>query len=328
MTPTTALSGLEARSAPEIQPYPAAEPPLTDPIRRFGTRTIDFRRHVAIMAVVNRTPDSFYDRGRTFPLATAVAAARAAVAAGAEWVDIGGQPFAPGRRLSVAEECDRVLPLVEEVRRTTDAVISVDTFEPEVAARSIRAGADVINDTSGLRDPAVAAVVAASGASLILVHSLAAPRTPFPHPTYGDVVSEVVGFLSARVDDAMKEGVPADRLLVDPGHDLNKNTLHSLQLCLRLAEVTRLGFPTVAAVSNKDFIGETLGQERQERQAGSLAAAVLCILQGARILRMHDPAAAWSAARLTESVLGWRPPVLLRHNMGEANVDAPLERTS
>jgi dihydropteroate synthase len=142
------------------------------------------------------------------------------------------------------------------------------------------------------------------------------------------VVSEVVGFLSARVDDAMKEGMPADRLLVDPGHDLNKNTLHSLQLCLRLAEVTRLGFPTVAAVSNKDFIGETLGQERQERQAGSLAAAVLCILQGARILRMHDPAAAWSAARLTESVLGWRPPVLLRHNMGEANVDAPLERTS
>jgi dihydropteroate synthase len=287
---------------------------LRHPVHRFSGRTVDFSRHVGVMAIVNRTPDSFHDQGRTFALGDAVAAALAAVDAGADWVDVGGQPFAPGPRLSPAAERARVVPVIEAVRARTDAVLSVDTFEPEVAAAAIGAGADVVNDTTGLRNRELAEVVAGSGAHVIITHSLAAPRQPFPAPRYDDVVTEVRAFLERQVETAVDAGIPEDRILLDPGHDLNKNTLHSLELTRRFAEIAELGFPTVAAVSNKDFIGETLGQEKDQRLAGSLAAAVMCVLGGARVVRMHDVAAAVSAIRFTEAALGWRPPAMLRHN--------------
>ena len=285
------------------------------PLRRFGARSIDFTAHVSVMAIVNRTPDSFYDGGRTFTLDRAVDAALAAADAGAEFVDIGGQPFAPGLRLCPSEELDRVLPVIEAVRDRCDAVLSVDTFEPDVAAAAIEAGAHVINDTTGLRNPALAEVVAGSDAHVVITHSLAAPRHPHPLPAYADVVTEVRVFLERQVEAAVAAGIPEDRILLDPGHDLNKNTLHSLELTRRLSEITALGFPTVAAVSNKDFIGETLGQEKDQRLAGSLAAAALCVLGGARIVRMHNVGPAVSAVRLTEAVLGWRAPAVLRHNV-------------
>jgi dihydropteroate synthase len=287
---------------------------LRHPVHRLGAHTIDFDRRVAVMAIVNRTPDSFYDGGRTFALEDAVRAALAAVEAGADWVDIGGQPFAPGRRLSAEAELDRVLPVIEAVRGRSHAVLSVDTFEPEVAAAAIAAGANVVNDTTGLRNPDLAAVVADSGAHVIITHSLAAPRRPHPAPRYADVVTEVRAFLERQVESAVAAGIAEERILLDPGHDLNKNTLHSLELTGRFSEIADLGFPTMAAVSNKDFVGETLGQGKHERLAGSLAAAVICVLGGARIVRMHDVHAAVSAIRLTEAALGWRVPELLRHN--------------
>jgi dihydropteroate synthase len=268
-----------------------------------------------IMAIVNRTPDSFYDRGRTFALDAAVEAGVAAVEGGAGWVDIGGQPFAPGRRLTPQEEAARVLPVVRELRAATSAVLSVDTFEPEVAALCLDAGADVINDTTGLRDPRLVDVIAGAGAHVVLTHSLAPPRTVIPPPVYGDVVAEVRSFLEQQADRAIAAGIGEDRIVVDPGHDLNKNTLHSLELTRRFGEIAKLGFPTVAAVSRKDFVGETLGAPVEDRLAGSLAAAVLCVLQGARVLRMHDVPAAVAAVRMTEAVLGLRPPALLRHNV-------------
>src|SRR5690606_9381905 len=180
-------------------------------------REFDFSRRVAVMAIVNRTPDSFYDQGRTFALEAAVGAVRAAVAAGADWVDIGGQPFAPGPEIPLAEELDRVLPVIEAARDSTGAVISVDTYRPEVARRAIEAGADVINDTSGLRDPALAEVVAGSDATLVVAHSLAAPRTAYPRPQYRDVAGEVAAFLRERVALALARGVPPERIVVDPG---------------------------------------------------------------------------------------------------------------
>jgi dihydropteroate synthase len=289
---------------------------LRHPVHSFGTRTIDFRERVALMAIVNRTPDSFYDRGSTFALDRAVAAALGAVDAGADWVDIGGQPFAPGTRLTAAAERDRVVPVIAAVRERSDVIISVDTFEPEVAAACIAAGANVINNTTGLRDPDLAAVIADSDAHVIITHSLAAPRAAFPRPRYVDVVAEVSSFLLRQAETAVGLGIPEERILLDPGHDLNKNTMHSLELTRRFGEVAALGFPTVAAVSNKDFIGETLDQEKDDRLVGSIAAAVICILHGARIVRMHNVAAAHSAVRLTEAVLGWRDPAVLRHNMG------------
>ncbi|PPB51047.1 dihydropteroate synthase [Arthrobacter pityocampae] len=271
------------------------------------------------MAVINRTPDSFYDRGATFALQAAVDASLQAVADGADWVDIGGAPFSPGDPIPAAEEIDRIVPVISAVRAASDVIISADTFLPEVARAALAAGASVVNDTTGLRDPDMAAVVAEAGAHLVITHSLAAPRTVYPRPTYDDVVREVADFLLRKVDDAVRLGIPEDRILLDPGHDLNKNTLHSLEITRRFAELAGLGFPTLAAVSNKDFIGETLDRPKAERVEGSLAAAVICILGGARVVRMHNVAASRAAIVLTEAVLGWRQPAYLKHNMGEAN---------
>jgi dihydropteroate synthase len=266
------------------------------------------------MAIVNRTPDSFHDRGSTFALDRALAAVRAAADDGADWIDVGGVPFAPGPEVSAAEELDRVLPVVEAARDRT--VVSVDTFRPEVAAAVIKAGAGVVNDTSGLRDPAMAEVVADSDALLVITHSLAAPRTLWPSPQYADVTTEVADFLRDRVELALGRGVRPEQIVIDPGHDLNKNTRHTLELTRRLGEIAAVGpFPLLAAVSNKDFIGETLDAAQPDRLAGTLAAVVFCVLNGARIVRVHDVPAAVGAVRMTEAMLGWREPVYTRHNV-------------
>lgn len=311
-----------------VQP-PAAPfymPPLRHAVHHFGSRTLDLSRQVALMAIVNRTPDSFYDDGATFELEAAVAAALAAAQAGADWVDIGGVPFAPGPALSAAEESERVLPVVAGVSAISDVIISVDTFLPEVAERTIAAGAHVVNDTTGLANPEIAEVVAASGAHLVITHSLAKPRKVYPHPRYVDVVSEVAAFLREKVELALSLGVPAGKIIVDPGYDLNKNTLHSLEITRRFQEIAALGYPALAAVSNKDFIGETLNQDKSERLEGSLACAVIAVLGGARILRMHNVAESASAIRMTEAVLGWREPAYLKHNMGDVNEPAHRNR--
>ncbi|WP_353809575.1 dihydropteroate synthase [Agromyces sp. SYSU T00194] len=268
------------------------------------------------MAIVNRTPDSFYDRGATFALDAAVGAALAAYADGADWVDVGGAKFAPGPAIPVAEEIDRVVPVVRELAGTGG--ISVDTFHPDVARAAIDAGAHVINDTTGIHDPAMADVVADSDATIVITHSLAAPRTPHPAPTYGDVVGEVADFLRRRVDVALAHGVPPERIIVDPGHDLNKHTRDSLELTRRLGDIVALGHPTLVALSNKDFVGETLARERGDRVAGSLAAAVWCVTQGARLVRVHNVRESVDAMRMTEAILGWREPAgPLRHNLPE-----------
>jgi dihydropteroate synthase len=294
-------------------------PPLRSPQRTIGAHTFDFSQRVAVMAVVNRTPDSFYDRGATFALDAAVRACLTAVEHGADWIDVGGVPFKPGPALPVEEEIARVVPVVEALRRESDVVISVDTFEPEVARHAIVAGADVINDTTGIHDPALAEVVADSDATLVITHSLAEPRTVYPRPQYDDVVGEVIAFLSERVELAVSIGIPESRIVIDPGHDLNKNTLHTLELTRRFDEIAALGLPVLAAVSNKDFIGETLDVDRADRLEGSLAAAVFCVTQGARIVRMHNVRESVAAVRMTEAILGLREPAYLKHNMGDFN---------
>ncbi|WP_425582927.1 dihydropteroate synthase [Zhihengliuella alba] len=298
------------------------EPRLLHPVHEFGHRTVDFSRRIAVMAIVNRTPDSFYDSGSTFGLHEAVGAALRAVGAGADWVDIGGVPFAPGPALPAAAEAERVVPVIEAVRAESDVVISADTFLPAVAEAAIEAGADVINDTTGLADPDLARVVADGGVHVVLTHSLARPRTVYPRPRYGDVVAEVVDFLRRRVDTALAAGVAPEKIIVDPGHDLNKNTLHTLEVTRRFDEVAGLGYPALAAVSNKDFIGEALDVSKRERTAGSLAAAAMCAMNGARIVRMHGVEESVQAMRLIEAAMGWREPAYLRHNMGEVNEPA------
>lgn len=270
------------------------------------------------MAIINRTPDSFFDNGSKFELGHAIDAAMVAAGDGADLVDVGGVPFGRGPVVSRDEELDRVVPLVEAIHAASDVVISVDTHCAEVARRCIEAGASVINDTSGLYDPGMAAVLADSAATLVLAHSLAPPRSEPPRPHYDDVTAEVAAFLRNRIERAVAAGVPRERIIIDPGHDLNKNTCHSLELTRRLEEITAIGFPTLVAVSNKDFIGETLNRDRDQRLEGSLAVAVICIIKGARIVRMHDVPAAVAAVRMTEAVLGFRKPAYLRHNMGDS----------
>ncbi|WEG10627.1 dihydropteroate synthase [Microbacterium horticulturae] len=288
------------------------DPRLQGPVRRIGDREIDFSRRLAAMAIVNRTPDSFYDLGATYGLDAAVESGAAAFAAGADLVDVGGVKFAPGPALPVEEEIDRVVPVVRAL--ASAGPVSVDTFQPAVAAAAIEAGAAVINDTTGVHDPAMAEVVADSSATLVIAHSLAAPRTQLPQPQYDDVVGEVVAFLRERVDLAIAHGVPPERIVIDPGHDLNKNTRHSLELTRRLGEFTAFGLPLLVALSNKDFVGETLDRPRDGRLAGSLAAAVFCATQGARIVRVHNVAETVDALRMVEAILGWREPAYLLHN--------------
>ncbi|MEG8034724.1 dihydropteroate synthase [Curtobacterium sp. VKM Ac-2861] len=311
MTTEGAATGLQAGStAPGW-----VVPDLRQPVRTIGRRTFDFDHRIAVMAIVNRTPDSFHDRGATFELDRAVAAAVRAAEQGADWVDIGGVKFAPGPELPAADEVDRVVPVVEQLAQESDVTISVDTFRPEVAAAAIAAGASVVNDTTGLSDPRMAAVVADSEATIVITHSLAEPRRPLAAPPqYDDVTASVVGFLRERVDRALAAGIPESRIVVDPGHDLNKNTVHTLEVTRRLPEVVALGYPVLAAVSNKDFVGESLGRPRGERLAGSLAVATVSAMLGARIVRMHDVAESVDAMRMVEATLGWRAPVEARHN--------------
>lgn len=290
-------------------------PVLRSPVRAIGRRTFDFDRQIAVMAIVNRTPDSFFDRGATFALDRAVEAAVEAADAGADWVDIGGVPFAPGPVLPAGDEADRVLPVVSALAAQRDVVISVDTFRAEVAAAAIAAGASVINDTTGLSDPRLVDVVADSDATLVITHSLAAPRQPLPHPRYDDIGREVSEFLATRVDRALAAGIPESRIIVDPGHDLNKSTVQTLEITRRLGEVAALGYPVLAAVSNKDFVGESLDREKPERLAGSLAAATACVMLGARIVRMHAVRESVDAMRMVEAILGWRAPINPVHNV-------------
>lgn len=284
-------------------------------LRRIGARVFDFDRQVAVMAVINRTPDSFYDRGATFALDRAVQSAMHAADQGADWVDVGGVPFGRGPAVSVAEEIDRVVPVVAAIARARpELVISVDTNSAEVAEYAIAAGASVINDTSGLGEPDMARVVAGSDAHIVITHSVGPPRVEKPAAQYDDVVAEVRAFLVARMARAERAGIPHERIIIDPGHDLDKNTLHTLEITRRLDEIAAIGAPLLVAVSNKDFIGESIDRPQGERLPGSLAAMTACILKGARIVRMHDIPQTVDAVRMTEAILGMRAPVRLEHN--------------
>jgi dihydropteroate synthase len=294
----------------------SVNPEMGKTIRTIGRRTFDFAQQIVIMGIINRTPDSFYDKGRTFEFDKALEAAEGALRQGADWLDLGAVPFSPlAQEVAEKDELDRLLPLVQAIREKTDAVVSVDTFRAEVARQAIAIGADAVNDTSGLHDPLMVDVVAATGATLIITHSKAAPREWLARPHYTDVVSEVRDFLLERANFAEERGVPRDKIIIDPGHDLNKNTWHSLELTRRLNELSTLGYPLLVSVSNKDFIAETLGRPVNKLTEGTLAAIVLCIMQGARIVRVHDVTSMRSGITIVEATLGWRPPAVARHNL-------------
>ncbi|NAS20686.1 dihydropteroate synthase [Herbidospora sp. NEAU-GS84] len=249
----------------------------------------------AIMAVVNRTPDSFYDRGATYGFAAALDAASRQIEAGADIVDIGGVKAGPGDDVDVAEEIRRVADLVAAVRdRHPSVIVSVDTWRAEVGEVVAAAGADLLNDTWGGVDPRLADVAAKYGIGLVCAHAgRVEPRTRPHRIAYDDVVGDVVAYTTDLAEKALAAGVSRDRILIDPAHDFGKNTYHSLELSRRLDEMVATGWPVLVAVSNKDFVGETLGGLPVDRRhAGTLATLAVSAVQGARVFRVHDAASA------------------------------------
>lgn len=263
-----------------------------------------------VMAIVNRTRDSFYDRGATWAEDAALDRVRQAVSEGADLVDIGGVKAGPGEVVDTAEEIRRTAPFVGRVRAEfPDLVVSVDTWRHEVAEAVLAEGADVVNDAWGGFDPRTAEVAARYGAALVCTHTNGAtPRTPPHRPSYDDVVAAAVHDTVALAERAVAAGVRRDSVLIDPAHDFDKNTWHSLEVTRRLGELVGTGWPVLVSVSNKDFVGETLDLPVGERVTGTLATTAVCAWQGARVHRVHQVAETRQVLDMVAAIRGDRPP--------------------
>ncbi|MEP6599344.1 MAG: dihydropteroate synthase [Actinomycetota bacterium] len=273
---------------------------------------------VAVMAIINRTPDSFYDGGVNVELPAALRSVDRAVADGAELIDVGGIRAGQGPDVDVAEELRRVLPVVVAIHeRFPETVISVDTWRHEVAREVVPAGAHLINDAWAGADPQLMDVARATGAGLVCSHTGGLPPRTDPHRVaYADVVADVISTVTRAADRAVAGGVRADGILIDPTHDFGKNTRHSLELTRRLDEVVATGWPVLVALSRKDFIGETLDLPADQRLEGTLAATAISAWHGARVFRTHDVRATRRVLDMVASIRGDRPPAVARRGLG------------
>lgn len=281
----------------------------TTPMLRLRGRSFPPER-LLVMAIVNRTPDSFFDAGRTWDESAAMDRVHQVVADGADIVDIGGVPAAPGHVVDVAEETRRVAPFVAAVREAyPDVSISVDTWRHEVAAEVCAAGADLINDSWGGQDAKLPTVIAEYGAGLVCAHvGDQRPRTRPFRVSYADVMGDVLDRTTWLAARAVEAGVDPAGIVIDAAHDFGKNTWHSLEVTRRLAEMTATGWPVLVSVSRKDFIGETLDAPIDDRLAGTLATTSVCAWLGGRIFRAHDVAETRHVLDMISAIKGERPP--------------------
>jgi dihydropteroate synthase len=244
----------------------------------------------SVMGIVNVTPDSFSDGGVNFDPDAAATSARRMLEEGAAIVDVGGESTRPGSEgVSLEEELRRVVPVLERLRG--EVPLSIDTSKAEVARRAVALGAELVNDVTALRgDPAMAEIVAESGAYLCLMHMLGEPRTMQEDPRYDDVVSDVAAFLEERLSVATGAGIPEERICVDPGIGFGKTVEHNVELLNRLGEVASLGRPVVVGASRKRFLGRLLGEPEATEgpMSASIAAAVIAVAAGATMVRVHD----------------------------------------
>ncbi len=263
-----------------------------------------------IMAIVNRTPDSFYDRGETFGFDTALQRVRDVVRDGAEIVDIGGVKAAPGDPVDTQEEIERTVSFVAAVRAEfPDIVISVDTWRHEVGEAVCRAGADLLNDAWGGWDPELVEVAGQFGVGVVCTHAGGAePRTRPHRVTYDDVMADILTRTIGLAERAVAAGVPPERVLIDPGHDFGKNTRHSLEATRRLSEMVASGWSVLVSLSNKDFVGETLDRPLDERLVGTLAATSVSAWLGARVFRAHNVPETRQTLDMVASIRGTRQP--------------------
>ena len=283
---------------------------------RLGSRTFA-DDELVVMAIVNRTPDSFYDRGATFGDRAAMEAVQRAVDEGAGIVDVGGVKAGPGTEVDADEEIRRTASFVATVRaRHPDLVISVDTWRHEVARAVCAEGADLVNDAWGGVDPLIAAAAAEHDAGYVCTHAGGhQPRTRPHRVEYADVVADIVATTTRLAESAVAAGVRPDAVLIDPGHDFGKNSRHSLEATRRLGELVATGWPVLVSLSNKDFVGETLDLPVDERLVGTLATTAVSAWLGARVFRAHNVAQTRQTLDMVASIAGVRPPAVGRRGL-------------
>jgi dihydropteroate synthase len=263
-----------------------------------------------VMAIVNRTPDSFYDQGATWSEEKALDRVRLVAEQGARIVDVGGVRAGHGPAVSPEEEIRRTAPFVARVREEfPDLAISVDTWRSEVARAVCAEGADLINDAWGGADPLLVEVAAELDVGLVCTHTGGlTPRTDPHRMEYDDVVAAAIADTVAAAERAVAAGVARESVVIDPAHDFGKNTFHSLEITRRLGEMVATGWPVLVSLSNKDFVGETLDLPVGERLVGTLAATAVCALAGARIYRVHEVVETRQVVDMVWSIAGRRPP--------------------
>ncbi len=291
------------------EPAQPPEPPRQQGVLRLGGHEFG-PRQLLVMAIVNRTPDSFYKPGITWDENAALDRVHQVMAEGADIIDVGGVPAAPGSEVDAGEEIRRTAGFIAAVRGAyPDVVISVDTWRHEVGRAACAEGADLINDSWGGLDTRLAEVAAEAGAGVVCSH--AGPQTPRTRPfrvAYADVMADVLDRTLALADRAERAGVDPARIVIDPAHDFGKNTWHSLEVTRRLADMTATGWPVLVSLSNKDFVGETLGVPPEERLPGTLASTSVSAWLGARIFRVHQVLETRQVLDMVASIRGDRPP--------------------
>lgn len=263
-----------------------------------------------VMAIVNRTPDSFFDKGASWADDAAMERVHRVVAEGADIIDIGGVKAGPGDYVSPEEEARRTVPFIAAVRDAyPDIVISVDTWRHEVGRAACAVGADILNDAWGGVDTELAVVAAEFSAAIVCTHTGGAePRTRPHRVAYDDVMDDIIARTTALADRASAVGVPREGIIIDPGHDFGKNTWHSLEATRRIGEMVATGWPVLISTSNKDFVGETLDRPVDQRLLGSLASVAVTAHAGARIFRVHAVAETREVLDMVASILGTREP--------------------
>lgn len=277
---------------------------------RAGPRELELGVRPLLMGIVNASPDSFSDAGRYTNIDKRLALARELGAQGADILDVGGESAATNRpAVPVGEEIERVAPLIERIVAELDIAVSVDTYKPEVARAAIAAGAGIVNDVSGLRDPELAGVCAQTRTALVVMHTRAQPKQRLQDPElYADVLTDVLEFLRERTELAQQLGVAREQLIVDPGPDFAKTPAQTIELLAHVQRLHELGLPLLMAVSRKDFIGALTERPPRERLGGTLAAVAHGVDAGAHILRVHDVAAVHDFLRVRAALGGELAP--------------------
>lgn len=271
----------------------------------FKDKKMNLARKVAVMGILNLTPDSFYNGGKYTTESRVLRRVEEMVKEGADLIDVGGESTRPGaKEVDLEEEIRRVIPVISKIRELFEIPVSIDTYKAEVAKEALEAGVDMVNDISGLRfDPQLKEVVARSGVPVVLMHIKGTPRDMQNNPRYGSLMGEIISYLSESIRLAQKAGIDPEKIIVDPGIGFGKTSQHNLQILNHLGELRSLGRPILIGVSRKSFMGNVLKLPLEERLEGGLAAASLAVMQGAKIIRTHDVKPTRRAVDLTQAII-------------------------